>query len=359
MRREPAKRDTVTDIEAGKIAPVYVLYGEESALISEVIRALRKKVLSPGTETLCHEKFDGRDLEGAGRVLDACAQIPMLGGRRLVELYDPDQIAKGKDKTAKNSPTKQALDALSAYAAAPHETTVLVVTGSGIDGRSRLVKAAAKTGVARKFEPLKRDGDAVGFLMAHARRQKVEIEADAAQAIVAAVGTSQARLMEAFERAELHAGAGRPVRREDVEAVVTHTREEVIFELTDAVGMGDRDRALAVLDGIFQETALAEIGQANMVLAMLTRQIRLVFTAATTKGALEDAAGVPPFVARKLRAQAQGFDERRLRLAYAGLARLDSDLKGGSQVAARSPRLALERWILDVCGGVPGTDPRT
>jgi DNA polymerase III delta subunit len=140
--------------------------------------------------------------------------------------------------------------------------------------------------------------------------------------------------------------------------VVSHTREQVIFELTDAVGMGDRDRALSVLDGIFQESALAEIGQANMVLAMLTRQIRLVFTATVTKGGLEDAAGVPPFVARKLRAQAQRFDEGRLRTAYAGLARLDSDLKGGSAVAGRSPRLALERWILDVCGGVPGTDPR-
>jgi DNA polymerase-3 subunit delta len=359
VRREPAKRDLVAEIEAGKVAPVYVLYGEESALIREVVRALRKQVLTPGTETLCHEKFDGRDLDGAERVLEACAQIPMLGGKRLVELHDPDQIAKGKDTKAKDSPFKQALDALSAYAAKPHATAVLVVTGSGIDGRSRLVKAATKTGVAKKFEALKRDGDAVGFVLGHARRQEVEIESDAAQAIVAAVGTSQARLMAAFERAELHAGAGRPVRLEDVEAVVSHTREEVIFELTDAVGMGDRDRALAVLHGIFQESALQEIGQANMVLAMLIRQIRLVFTGTVTKGALEDAAGVPPFVARKLRAQVQRFDERRLRLAYAGLARLDSDLKGGSPVAARSPRLALERWILDVCGGVPGTDPRT
>jgi DNA polymerase III delta subunit len=65
-----------------------------------------------------------------------------------------------------------------------------------------------------------------------------------------------------------------------------------------------------------------------------------------------------PFAVNKLRQQAARFDERRLRAAYAGLARLDADLKGGSKLAYESPYLALQRWVLDTCNALPGVDPR-
>lgn len=345
----------LADIEAGKLAPIYVLYGDERVPIRQVIDALRAHVLAPGTEAFNHERFEGRELEGVGRVLEACAQLPMLGSHRLVELSDPDQIGKGRGK---EGATKAALDGLAAYAAEPCASTVLVVTGSGVDGRSRLTKAAAKTGVARKFEAIKRDGDASAFLAELARDRGIDVDRDAAHAIVSAVGTKQAALIDALDRASLHAGASQPVTLADVEAVVTHTRETVIFELTDAVGRGDRERALGLLRHLFEESSSSEIGQANMVLAMLIRQVRLIFTASVAGDRVAEAAGVPPFVARKLTSQARRFDEPKLRAAYAGLARLDRDLKGGSAVVVRAPRLALERWILDVCGGVPGTDAR-
>ena len=71
------------------------------------------------------------------------------------------------------------------------------------------------------------------------------------------------------------------------------------------------------------------------------------------------ALGIKPFAVRKLEEQAAGFDERRLRAAYAGLARLDADLKGGSKLAYESPYMAIQRWVLDTCLALPGVDPRT
>ena len=49
---------------------------------------------------------------------------------------------------------------------------------------------------------------------------------------------------------------------------------------------------------------------------------------------LAQVSGLQPYVAGLYEAQARRFTEASLRTAYAGLVRLDEDLKGGSVVAA-------------------------
>lgn len=349
----------LSDLAAGKVEPVYLLYGSEPAPITEHLHAVRKAVLKPGTEAFNHERFAGRELDGIGRVLEACAQLPMMAEYRLVELSDPEAIGKGR---AAAGAAKAALDALTKYIAAPSPTTVLVLTSFGIDGRSRLVGAMKKTGsAALRFEALKRDGDAVQWLLEHATRHNIPLDRRAAGRLVELVGTGSSDLTAALERASLYAGLGASVDHVAIDAVVEHTRETVIFDLTDAVGMGDAPAALAVLAQLFHDSPTAEVGLANQALSLLIRQIRLVFVArfaGSGRGRIESVAGVPPFVARKLASQAQGFSEARLRRAYAGLARFDRDLKGGSPAVARAPYVALQRWILDVCGALPGVAPR-
>jgi DNA polymerase-3 subunit delta len=337
----------------GGVPPVVLLYGTEPAPMSTRLRELRAAVLAQGLEAFNHERFAGRELESMSPVLEACGQLPLMAERRLVELSDPEAVGKGRGAAG-----AKALDALVDYLKEPNPSTVLVLCSSGIDGRSRLVTAAKKAGLVEKFEPLKRDEDAVAFVLAEAQRTETRIDRPTAHALVQLVGTGPSDLVHALERASLHAGEGQAVTQDDLDAVVAHTREAVIFELTDAVGMGDGPRALAVLAHLFHESSQPEIGQANAVLGMLIRQMRLVFAARMAGGAIEEVTGVPPFVARKLAGQARRFDEERLRRAYAALCRFDRDLKGGSYSVVRAPYVALQRWILDVCGALPGVAPR-
>lgn len=346
-------------IAAGKLDPVYVLYGDEPAAIRAVIQALRRKIVPPDDPTaqamaaFNHERFDGVDLSGAGPVLSACAQMPMMSKWRLVELANPDDLGKGPEA---ESTAAAAMDALAAYIKAPSPSTVLVVSGAGIDGRSKLVTACKGGGYAHKFEAYKKDDEAVAFVVSEVQAQRRKIAREAAEALVAAVGTGRSELLGALDQALLHAGEG-PVGLADVEAIVAHTREARIFDLTDAVGRGDAGTALTVLARMFS-AGERDAGVAMQVLAMLTRQIRLIFTARANRGRFADVSKLPPFIARGIEAQARGFDDARLRSAYAALVRLDQDLKGGSHVAYATPYLALQRWILDTCRALPGVDPR-
>ncbi len=344
----------IAEIADGRIAPVYVLYGSEHTPMRAVVEALRRAVLDPATAAFNHERFVGRELEGPGRVLEACMQVPMLAAHRLVELDEPEAIGKGR-----GAANPKLIDGLIAYLASPLPSCVLVITSVGIDARSRFVTAAKKTGVVEKFEGLRRAEDAAGFVAEHARQAGIAIERAAISVLVERIGTSVSALISGLEQASLHAG-GAPVRAADVAAVVADAREAVVFDLTDAVGMGKHERALAVLARIVAQ-ADGAMSEVLPLQSMLARQLRLLMLAhgvGLRAGDLEARAGVPAFVARKLIDQARSFSPARLRRAFTALVRLDADLKGGSFVAGREPLLAVQRWILDACGVTVGVARR-
>ncbi|MFO7561300.1 MAG: DNA polymerase III subunit delta [Enhygromyxa sp.] len=354
------------DIAKGRIAPVYLLWGEDQAALKGVVEALREAVLRPGgvstgMEAFNHEQFDAPYIGAAAEVLNACGQVPMMAERRLIELSSPEDFGRHKraeelDGESKPLESKRddAIDALIEYFDAPNPSTVLLLTSSNLKATAKLVKAAKKAAqvVEYRFEPAG-EGEAVGALMAEAKRREIPLSPPAATALVNAVGTSMSELLPALERALAFAGGSR-VEREHVEAVVATTREANVFDLTDAIGQGDPVRALEILARMFS-TGEKDPGQAMRLLGMLlwqTRRLCTVKFARDPAGALN----MKPFAVRKLQQQAANFDEHRLRAAYAGLARLDSDLKGGSKLAYESPYMALQRWILDTCDALPGVD---
>jgi DNA polymerase-3 subunit delta len=362
-------KDLIDAVGRGQLASVYVLWGEDAAAIQAVVAAIREAVLRPGGESngmeaFNHEQFDAPYVATAAEVLNSCEQVPMFSARRLVELSSPEDFGRHKraedaEGEAKPLESKRddAVEAVIGYLEKPNPTTVLVITSAGLKGTHRLVKAAKKSAlvVERKFEAASEE-TAVGDLMAEAQRRELPLDRSGAQALVSAVGTTLSELLPALERA-LAFSDGERVEREHVEAVVASTREANVFDLTDAIGRGQHVRALEILARMFH-TSEKDSGQAMRLLGMLLWQIRRLCTvkfARDPAGAL----GIKPFAVRKLEEQAAGFDERRLRAAYAGLARLDADLKGGSKLAYESPYMALQRWVLDTCSALPGVDPRT
>lgn len=352
----------------GQPAPVYLLWGEDQAALKGALEALRGAILRPdgvstGMEAFNHEQFDAPYLRAAAEVLNACEQVPMMAPRRLVELASPEDFGRHKrdedlDGEAKPLESKRdaAIEALIAYFDAPNPSTVLILTSTGLSGTAKLVKAAkkAKHVVERRFSPPD-DKDAASELLAEANRRGLALSPAAAQALVAAVGTMLSELLPALERAVAFADGAR-VERAHVEAVVAATREANVFDLTDAIGRGDPVQALEILARMFS-TGEKDPGQAMRLLGMLLWQTRRLCTVrfARDPGSALNLRGYP---LQKLQQQAASYDERRLRAAYAGLARLDSDLKGGSKLAYESPYMALQRWILDTCEALPGVDSR-
>lgn len=317
-------------LAAGKILPVYALVGVERLLVTEAVQALREKVLTKAAD------FNRDELVGGEapieKVVTAAGTLPMMAPRRWVHLSEVQDV-KVKD-----------VEPLLAYLASPSPQTVLCLSGEKVDQRTKLGMALAKSGGLFVFDA-PRQQDLPAFIEQRARRRGVTIEPDAAQLLADLVGADVGSVERSLEKVALHAGGGKPVTTDDVEATVAPTRVHSIFELTDAIGARDLGKATLLL-----RNAIGGGESALGVLAMITRQFRQILQVKTLRerGAssrdIASQAGIRPFLVDSLVAQARRYEVPELQGALEAALRADVRLKS-SGVA---PEVILDRLLVEV-----------
>lgn len=319
---------------SGSFPPCVVLVGDESFLIGRAVDALRRAVVGEGPRGFNEDIFEGKGTKAAS-VLSAAQTLPMMASTRLVLLRHVDQM----------TPTEQA--ALGEYLLAPAETTCLVMTAHKLDGRGKLAKAAKKSKAWVDAKPLRR-GALRGFAQAEARSRGHALLGPAVDALLDALGEDVAAVDDALERLSLFVGPGAAIDADAVHACVTRVRADSIWALVDAVGLRQRDKALAAASSL-----LADREPPLRILAMVARQLRMV---ARMRQALADGlrgadaakqAGAPPFKADELARAAKRFRLSELGTAFETLSEVDLMLKG----SRRPPETILQEGILRLASG--------
>jgi DNA polymerase-3 subunit delta len=344
--RRVTPEQAISEAKAGKLRPLYLVVGEEAYLEAEVLTALKAAALVGGVPGLNEDKFVAGEAD-VERVLAAARTLPMLGKRRLVvvrslERWEPREGAESKDKGA--------LDRLGEYAKDPVPSTTLVLVGSGLDKRRRLMTMGRNEGFLVSCEALAR-GDLPRFVLEKVRERGCRIAVDVADAVAELTGPELSQVVDAVERVCLYVGAGGEVTEAAVSECIIRLRPSTVWELVGAVGRRDAGAALAALDQVYDpaDRGIRLVG----LLAWSTRQL-VKFEAATRAGlgASEAAvrAGAPPFKARELAQQVRGLTAGDLAQFLVRLAGVDAELKGGSK---RPPKASLERLILELCPPTP------
>jgi len=316
------------------IRPIYLICGEETLLVKEATGLVEAVALGDGLPEFNHDRLDLADA-GVEKIIDVASTQPMMGGKRVVTVKCED----GLDKACS--------DNLMAYAENPNPHAVLVLVAGKVEGRLKFVKTVDKEGGFHRFDSLKAR-DIPQWLVGKAQEIGGEIEPAAARVLVEAIGTDLLALQTNLEKLMVFVGENRPIRRNDVEDCVSRTREEVIWDLTDAVGDGNQIKALRTVRG------LLEGGQNPiLVVSMITRHLRQLWTVKSlvsrgcSQSELPSKAKVHPFVAKKLTAQAAHFPASVFNRQFDALYRADKDLK-----SSKIPNeLILERLLLELIQG--------
>ena len=174
----------------------------------------------------------------------------------------------------------------------------------------------------------------------------------AGEYLVAVVGTDLSRLAAGVEKAYDYAGialgCAKRITLEDVKAVVLGTPEFGIFDLVDAIGERNTEKAMSSLSQlmVFQEAPLR-------ILHLIARQVRLILKAKALKSRkmsrreIAKALGVHEFVAGKCIAQADNFCLEELEDAFFAMVQADISLK----TSGRPDHVILERLTLHLCDG--------
>jgi DNA polymerase-3 subunit delta len=307
----------------GRVGGAYLVLGEEPLLREDALAAIRAAVLGEGPNDFDLDRLDG-DATSPAALIDAVRTLPVLAGRRLVILREPE-------------PRRGAGQALTdAIAEAVKEVastggTVLVVVASRADGRSRWVKSFGD-GVVR-CEPPRRGRDLSAFVVEEAARQQVALEPGAAELLAERTGPQLLMLRQEIAKSALLAGPGERVTRAHVLAGSCELAEEPIWDLTDAIGEGRTADALALLAKLLDGGAAPPA-----VLGVLVSHFRKLLRIGNG-----GAVAGPPFVQRKLESQARRYRRGRLLACLRAIHETDTALKG---LGVLRPELALERLVI-------------
>ena len=323
--------ELLRDVRAGKFAPIYVLTGDERLTLEEAMTAIQSAVLAGGLADFNFDRFRGKETD-AGRLETALGTSPMMAPRRLVLVREFDQLSE------------PARDVVLAFTKSPAPKTVLLLTAEKPDARTTLVKALAKH-VMVKFEtPYERE--LVPWCQHRAESMGVTLDDGGSRRLVEIVGRDVAGLQNALERLALVVGQGGRIRAETVESAIVETREQSVFELCDAVGMGEATRAWALA-----RKMLSQREPPLRLLAMLSRHYRQLLRlreakeAGIPREAAAATARVSPYALKGLWPQTEKHTMAGLRRALSLCFEADRSLKSSPLPGD----LQLERLVVALC----------
>ena len=323
------------DLAAGKIAPVYLVHGEESFLKGEATERIRRAVLGEAEGDWNLSRFEGGS-STLLEILDAARSLPMFSSRRLIWVKEAERMREAE------------VDSLREYLKTPVPTACLLFeTGSGKpDLRKRLFRTLLEGATVVECKSPK--GAAVSrWIEERVRQLGGEIDEPARALLELHLDADLRRLDQEITKSLIYLSPERRITREVLSETLGVPAAGSAFELAERAGAGEKGDAIALLRGI-----LAEGEEPARILFLIARQLRLLIVgkALVRQGRrgkdLASDLGVPPypFLIQKLEASIRGFPERAGAPALCLLLRADRALKGG---ASPGPAM-LERLILDL-----------
>jgi len=330
---------------APALKPVYLLAGTDRPKIRTALARLRARFDEGEIETLSA-------LDGATGV-DAVAASNALGlfggGRRLVVVEGVDG-RRNADGRLTGGWKAADVKAVAEHLAQPPPDTVLALVAEEGRKDSPLGKAVLAAKGDLLFYEIRRRAWPQWVQEKFAERG-VQVDADAARALVELVGESAHGLESEVEKIATWA-AGEPVGERAIEELAATTADAPVFSVTDAWGRRDAGAALAACEAVFERSGNPDAQDAIRIQAALAAQVERVRAvqrlAADGLPIREIAAALKlryPVMAETAAAQGRNYDEAELRAALVRLAELDRALKGGSRLPAK---LEVQRALADV-----------
>lgn len=316
----PALVSILRDIGQGKIAPFYVVSGEEPFQGAELLDQLRAQLVSTG-EGFNYEVFDAQTVSPA----DFTAGLNMLSG-----LFDAEGSKRLVVCRRFEKASAELLDALASYWSDPSSATCLLIFTEKMDRRKAWTKEVEKRGVLVEVaEPYERDWPR--WRPYFEKRVSTTIQPEAWDRLVSACSRSLSMVSTECEKLSIFVGERKEITLQDVAESCGSSGAEDIFQLSEDVVARRRYPAMLKLHRLLQA------GESEIkVLSILVRHFRQVdLCLQLWQAGVRDPKtvapqiGVPPFFVPKIQELSRLYRPEETRLAIQRLAECDYRLKRG------------------------------
>jgi DNA polymerase-3 subunit delta len=339
------------------LRPGYALIGDEVFLYDRCRKAVLSSLAPEPTRDFCLHDLDLAETS-IFEVLDH-AQTPSLMAPFQVFFVRNLKTLYGRGSK------KEEFAAIDAYFRSPNPSALILFVADHLriptdlrkmdyQDKERYERIRETLGDWCGFVELARvdENDAIKWVTTFAESRNVKFDPDAARELVDALGADMMLIASEFEKLLLYIEGKNRVTLGDVETMVLAAKQRSLYELTDAISLHDRPRALLLLHGLLNASDGGEdaaIGHLYM-LARTFRQMLIISEKNVRDSraiwqALWQGFRMPPFAAEDLIKQARRYKSRReLTRAIRLVARADLELRS----SPATKLLVLERLILDL-----------
>lgn len=216
-----------------KILPVYFLCGEDQFTIEAAVDAIEKFVTPHVLSDFDKETFSAEKGQNLSQMLDVAYSFPFGGGKKLIVIKNFEKFTDKKELTG--------------YLSQPPEFTTLVIT-----------QATKVTDIGKEpysillekhflFEARIATGEElIDWVVRECKKTGIGFTRDNAQALVDIVGEDKALLEMQIQKFENYFVGKKEITFEDIRTIASPTKEYSIFSLQDAIGSGDKVKAVEV-----------------------------------------------------------------------------------------------------------------
>lgn len=324
------------DLTAGTPRQLYLFHGEETYLREFYLGRLKELLLSGGMGEFNLHEISAKDMS-PHRLEEALDCLPMMAQRTLILVTDFDLFKVGeKDREEYTRIFSQLPD---------YCCLVLLydLISFKADARTKLAGALKQYGTVVEFSR-QGQGDLVDWVHRRFKALGKDIDTHLALDLIFLCGDLMTNLVGEIEKIGAYAKGAR-ITREDMDAVATPQLDAVVFRMTDRIGQGEFDQAMAVLGELYQMQE-----PPIKIIWSLGRQMRQIYSARMAQerrlgpDQVAQLWGLKPYPVEKLIQSARRFSLPWCRRAVVLCGRADHDMKS----TGRDGQLLLTTLMLEL-----------
>ncbi|MBR4139948.1 MAG: DNA polymerase III subunit delta [Lachnospiraceae bacterium] len=315
------------DLKQQTYKNVYLLCGEEAYLRNQYKKRLKDALVMDG-DTMNYSYYEGKDINPRA-VIDMAETLPFFADLRVLMLENSGFF-------------KNKCDELADYMSTIPESTCFIFVETEIDKRSRLYKEVKKYGRVVEFGTQKED-TLIKWILGMLKKEGKNVTKETLQAFLTKTGSDMQLIKNELDKLVAYTAERNVITTEDVEHVCITQTTNKIFDMVNAIAVGQQKKALELYEDLL---SLKE--PPMRILFLIARQFHQLYQLKQLSkegmpgSEIAKLAGIMPFAMKKYQAQAKNFTEEELRAAVEECVASEEAVKTGLM----NDRLSVELLIM-------------
>lgn len=228
-------KQLLTNIREGRLAPIYLLMGEEPYYIDRIAEYIAKNVLTEEERGFNQVVLYGKEVS-VDDIVSQAKRYPMMAEYQVVIVREAQHLSR-------------TIEQFAAYAEQPQPTTVLVICYKykTPDKRKKLVKTL-RSGPGVVFESKKLyENQVADWIRRILLGSGYKISHKASALLVEFLGTDLSRIANELEKLKIVLPEGSEIGPEDIEKHIGISKDYNNFELKKAIAQRDIPKATRII----------------------------------------------------------------------------------------------------------------